>query len=83
MKKIGLFEVLKRLSVDNKNIKAFYLSENLKSANAGGSSGWGSVSIAVDNATIHEMALGDQLQGVLIVWTEKEYFEAKAALEQE
>ena len=75
------FDVLKRMSMENKDIKGFAVSDNLVSAEIG-KDGWGKITIAVDNATVQRIITASNIGcadvgGVLLIYGAKEFNEIR------
>lgn len=79
---VNAFDVLKTMSLRNMKIKAFHASTNLKSANSG-KSGWGSITLAVDNQTIMDLLNNTPLICMLIVADGNEFDIVKDELARE
>lgn len=68
---------LENIRKKNGHIKAFTIGTNMIQANTG-KNGWGYVKIAIDNASVVELAT-DRLIGVLYLVDEKEFKECNLA----
>ena len=79
---ISAFEVFNKISVDdNKNLKFFSINDNFKSAKSG-KNGWGSIEIAVDNASVVNLMEEVPMVGGLLIVPKEDYEAALGTMKE-
>lgn len=63
---------LENIRKRNGDIKSYPIASNMTDAQTG-ARGWGYIKIAVDNATINEMAINDKYTGILYLVSNDEW----------